>query len=203
MALSSAGMSFGAGKHALLYCALVCGLSSTMIIQKLLKDKMELDSQEGRTTLGILIFQDLWAVVILAIQPNISNPEVYGMIEIFSMIAVLMAVSYLYAKFGMPAVFLKASASVELMLVMALSWCFFIGCFAILPFLGLTLEVAALIAGAVLATFPYSAEFNDKTKYLRDFFVTLFFVAMGMQIPTPSPEPILKAVIICMVVLSV
>jgi len=88
------------------------------------------------------------------------------------------------------------------MLILSCSWCFFIGCFAILPFIGLSLELAALIAGAVLATFPYSAEFNGKMKYLRDFFVTLFFVGMGMQIPVPTAEPILKAIVIVLVVLA-
>merc|ERR1719191_157621 len=197
------GDFFGAGKFSTLYVALVCGISSTMIVAKALGEKMELDSKPGRLTIGILIFQDVWAIIVLAIQPNLANPEIVGILKTFGFCGILMLFAYLYAKFVMPAVFLKASGSVELMLVMAISWCFFIGCFAILPFMGLSLELASLIAGAVLATFPYSAEFNGKIKYLRDFFVTLFFVAMGMQIPTPSPEPILKAVIICMVVLSV
>merc|ERR1719321_2243311 len=91
------------------------------------------------------------------------------------------------------------------MLGMALGWCFFIGCFALLPFMGLSLELASLISGAVLATFPYTAEFNGKIKYLRDFFVTLFFVAMGMQIPDPihSVEAIAKACIVVVVVLLI
>jgi len=59
-----------------------------------------------------------------------------------------------------------------------------------------------LIAGAVLATFPYSAEFNGKLKYLRDFFVTLFFVAMGMQIPVPTAAAVGKAFIIVLIVLG-
>merc|ERR1719222_848776 len=102
----------------------------------------------------------------------------------------------------MPAVFMISSKSVELMLIVALAWCFFMCCFATLPFIGLSMELAALISGVALATFPYSAEFNGKIKYIRDFFITLFFVGLGMQIPTPEPVVILKALMIAAIVLA-
>ena len=54
----------------------------------------------------------------------------------------------------------KKPAGVELMLVLSLSWCFFMGVTAQLPWVGVGMELAALIAGVALATFPYSAEFN-------------------------------------------
>ena len=54
-----------------------------------------------------------------------------------------------------------------------------------------------------LATFPYSAEFNGKIKYIRDFFITLVFVGLGMQIPTPEIVVILKACVVVVVVLSI
>lgn len=54
------------------------------------------------------------------------------------------------------------------------------------------MELASLIAGVALATFPYSAEFNGKIKYIRDFFITLFFAgrrrgARRAAIGTPFP----------------
>ena len=127
-----------------------------------------------------------------------------------------------YAKFVMPAVLffasrpvtgqsslesfiffhlLNGSRSVELMLVLSLSWCFFMGVTAHLPWVGVGMELAALIAGVALATFPYSAEFNGKIKYIRDFFITLFFAALGMQIPVPSVKPIATAMLIAIFVL--
>ena len=61
--------------------------------------------------------------------------------------------------------------------------------------------LASLIAGVALATFPYSVEFNGKIKNIRDFFITLFFVSLGMQIPVPTAEAILMGVLIAAVVL--
>merc|ERR1719163_2269943 len=112
------------------------------------------------------------------------------------MIALLIGVSLAYAKFVMPAVFMVSSKSVELMLIVALAWCFFMCCFATLPFIGVSMELAALISGVALATFPYSAEFNGKIKYIRDFFITLFFVGLGMQIPPLEPGPIATALVL-------
>merc|ERR1719188_903749 len=119
------------------------------------------------------------------------------------MMVVLILVAVAYAKFVMPAVFLFASRSIELMLIIALAWCFFMCCLATLPFIGLSMELAALISGVALATFPYSAEFNGKIKYIRDFFITLFFVGLGMQIPLPSVSAIGKAALVAVVVLLV
>merc|ERR1712190_238352 len=102
----------------------------------------------------------------------------------------------------MGAVLYHTSRNLEMMLVMCLAWCFFICCVAILPYINLSMELASLIAGVALATFPYSAEFNGKIKYIRDFFITLFFAGLGMQIPPPAPTEILKAVIVAVVVLS-
>ena len=49
-------------------------LSSTMIVVKLLYDKHELMTLPGRITLGILVFQDIWAILVLAVQPTLLDP---------------------------------------------------------------------------------------------------------------------------------
>jgi len=201
MGLQAMGLNFGQGDYAALYCGLACAISSTMIVCKTLAEMNDTSSPPGRLTIGILIFQDIWAIIVLAIQPNMSNPEVTGILKTFAFIVALIVVATLYAKFVMPAVLFFASKSLELMLVLSLTWCFFICCIAVMPFVGLGMELAALIAGVALATFPYSTEFNGKIKHIRDFFITLFFVSLGMQIPAPTLEAILMACLIAAVVL--
>merc|ERR1740123_543346 len=173
-----------------------------MIVAKLLGEKMELDSKPGRLTVGILIFQDIWAIVVLAIQPNLANPEIFGILRTFFMIFVLIMIALAYAKFVMPALLYHTSGNLELMLVLSLAWCFFICCTAVLPFIGLSMELASLIAGVSLASFPYSAEFNGKIKYIRDFFITLFFVGLGMQIPIPTLGAVLKGALVAFIVMA-
>jgi Kef-type K+ transport system membrane component KefB len=201
--LNFAGLDFGSGQYAVLYVAFCSGISSTMIVVKLLSEKMETDTTAGRLTIGILIFQDIWAIVMLAIQPNMANPEIMGLLKTFGFMGLLITVAFTYSKYVLPAVFFRASSSPELMLILALAWCFFICAVAILSFVGLSMELAALIAGVSMATFPYNAELNGKVKYIRDYFITLYFVALGMQIPMPTISAVGTAFVVCAVVLAV
>merc|ERR1719440_1961572 len=119
------------------------------------------------------------------------------------MIVLLVVVAMMYAKWVMPLVFRNAHQNFEMMLVISLCWCFFLCCFATLPNIGLSMELASLVSGVALAAYPYSGEFNGKIKYIRDFFITIFFCSLGMQIPPPRPEPILTAMLIAFIVLCV
>jgi voltage-gated potassium channel Kch len=81
----------------------------------------------------------------------------------------------------------------ELMLVLSLGWCFLVGIIAAHPRVGLSMEMGALIAGVALATFPYNLDVNAKVLNIRDFFITLFFVSLGMRIPAPATDVLLAA----------
>jgi len=203
MVFNKMGVSFGEGEYATMYMAGCCGISSTMIVVKLLSQKMETDTAAGRLTIGILIFQDMWAIIIMAIQPNLANPEILGILKTFGMMFALLVIAFSYSKYVLPAIFQAASSSLELLLILAMAWCFFICCIAILPFFDLSMELAALIAGVAMATFPYSGELNGKIKYIRDYFITLYFVSLGMQIPTPDAASILTALLCCATVLII
>src|SRR5690349_11241059 len=69
------GARVGGGDYSLLYLAACMSLSSTLVVVKILNDRMELDTLPGRITLGVLVIQDLWAVGMLAVQPNVLNPN--------------------------------------------------------------------------------------------------------------------------------
>jgi voltage-gated potassium channel Kch len=59
--------------------------------------------------------------------------------------------------------------------------------------IGLSQEMGALIAGVSISTFPYSIHVTAKTLPLRDFFLTLFFVSLGMAIIAPETSVILAS----------
>jgi len=168
-ALIAAGINFGEGEFTTLYLSGCCGISSTMIVVKLLSQKMETDTAAGRLTIGILIFQDMWCIIMMAIQPNLADPEFTGIVKTFGMMFALLCIAFAYSKYVLPAVFQAASNSLELLLILAMAWCFFVCCIAILPFFNLSMALAALIAGTSMATFPYSTELNGKIKYSRFF----------------------------------
>jgi len=178
------GVRNTSGDYSLLYLAACMSLSSTLVVVKLLYDKFELDTLPGRITLGVLVIQDLWAVGMLAVQPNLSNPNFFPLA--FSLLkgALLVVGALNISKYILPHLFRAVAKAPELVLVSALAWCFFLA--GVAQAIGLSREMGALIAGVSLSTFPYNLDVMAKAVSIRDFFVTLFFVALGMQIPVPS-----------------
>ena len=181
------GIKVIGGRYDLLYLAACLALSSTTIVVKLLYEKFELDTLAGRLTLGVLIFQDLWAIVLLGLQPNLADPKVLVILWSFAKGAFLVSLSLLISKYILGYIFHRIAKLPELVLVASLGWCFFVAGLA--DHLGLSLEMGALIAGVAVSTFPYNLDIIGKIINIRDFFITLFFVALGMVIPNPLHNP--------------
>jgi Kef-type K+ transport system membrane component KefB len=178
------GIRNTSGNYALIYLAACMSLSSTLVVVKLLNDKYELDTLPGRITLGVLVIQDMWAVAMLAVQPNLLNPNLLPLAFSLWRGALLVVGGFAISKYILPHLFRAVAKAPELVLVSALAWCFFLAGAA--SWIGLSREMGALIAGVSLSTFPYNLDVMAKAVSLRDFFVTLFFVALGMQIQIPS-----------------
>jgi Kef-type K+ transport system membrane component KefB len=179
------GFGLGGGHWDALYLGIAGALSSTVIIVKVLYEKQELDTLTGRITLGVLVLQDLAAILFLAVQPNLENLAASVLLLSLVRVVLLVAVALVVSRFLLPVIFRRVARSPELVQVGALAWCFLIGELA--ARLHLSREMGALIAGVALSTFPYALDVTAKVTSLRDFFLTLFFVGLGMQIPFPTP----------------
>lgn len=196
------GAAFDA--YVALYAGLACAFSSTLLVVKVLHDRLQIDTVDGRLCIGLLIFQDIWAIVVLALQPNLQNFDLAPVIGTFLGVAIVIGLAWAATRYVLPAAFRVVAKSPELVVTLALGWCFGLGMFAgrLGPWadaLGLPLhpsvsmELGALVAGASIATFPYAHEVVAKVGNLRDFFITLFFVALGMSIPVPESIDVLLA----------
>jgi Kef-type K+ transport system membrane component KefB len=178
------GMPIGGPRWDALYFAAAAALSSTVIIVKLLYDKRELDTLPGRITLGILVLQDVFVILFIAVQPSLDNLRPEVAVLSVARVAALLAAALLLSRFVLPHLFHRVARLPELVVVGALAWCFLVGEIAVL--LNLSREMGALVAGVALSTFPYALDVTAKVTGLRDFFITLFFVALGMMIPVPT-----------------
>jgi Kef-type K+ transport system membrane component KefB/voltage-gated potassium channel Kch len=179
------------GQFDRLYLAFASALSSTLIVVKLLSDKFELSTFGGRVTLGVLIFQDLYAIAFLAIQPNLQNLQALLLLRSLVAGVGLVGGAWLMARFVLPAYFRVIAKSSELVVVSAMAWCFLVA--GVAGWAGLSKEMGALIAGVVIASYPYGTEVISRVGGVRDFFLTLFFVALGLKIPEPSVTAVLAA----------
>jgi Kef-type K+ transport system membrane component KefB len=167
-----------------LYLGVAAAMSSTVIIVKILYDKRELETLAGRVTLGVLVLQDIATILFLAIQPSLKTPAFGPLAHALGNVILLLAVAFLASRYVLPPLFRSIARQPELVLVGALAWCLALAGFA--KWLGLSDAMGALIAGVMVSTFPYTLDVVAKLTNIRDFFVTLFFVGLGMGIPVPT-----------------
>jgi len=207
--LGVGGTLLSESPYAALYLGVVIAGSSTLLVVKLFQEHFELDTVPGRLALGMLIFQDIWVIVAILIQPNLQNPEISLIAMSFLGILLLSLLTVIIALSVVGRAFTWIAKTPEMTLLGALAWCF------IVVFIGINLDnmfmatygknfhmsvgsgMAALIAGASIANLPSSTEIITKVATVKDFFITLFFVALGISIPMPeSINVIIVAVVL-------
>ncbi len=194
------GYSLTGGRIDALYLALFCALSSTAIVVKLLYDKFELDTLPGRLTLGILIFQDLWAILILALQPHFLDPKMSLIALALAKGVLLLACGFALSRFGLRWVFSRIAKTPEMVVAVSIAWCALMA--GLGSAIGMSMEMGALIAGVAISSFPYGVHVTAKVLPLRDFFLTLFFLSIGMKIPFPDATILLMALAMVLFVLA-
>ncbi|MBU0662593.1 cation:proton antiporter, partial [Candidatus Micrarchaeota archaeon] len=179
-----------------LYIAIALTFSSTIIIVKLLSDKKELNSLYGKISIGFLLVQDFVAIIALVLVSSFSfstdltsqlSQFVFGMVVLFLLF-------YIASRFLAKRVFDSLSRNQELLFLGAISWCFAFAAVAI--FLGFSKEIGAFLAGVSIASLPYTYEVLGKLKYLRDFFIVLFFVVLGSNLVFAASDIIFAPAII-------
>ena len=174
-------------------------MSSTAIVVKILYDKFEADTIAGRITLGILIIQDIWAIMILTLQPNFSNPDIISVVIAIVKATLLLVAGFLISKYILRYMFESVLGSPEMVVLISIGWCSLVASGA--GVLGLSKEMGALVAGISISSFPYSIHVTAKTLPLRDFFLTLFFISLGMKMVVPDPAMVLMGVVIVLFII--
>ncbi len=171
-------LGFGIIESAII--GLIISFSSTMIVIKLLSDKNELDSLHGKMMLGILIMQDILAVLALSFVTSLNNlsASVFGMIVLKGL--ALVAAAYILVRFILPSILKFFETSTELLFIGALTLCFILSGLA--GYLGYSYAIGAFIAGVALTYTQYNLEIASRIRPLRDFFAVIFFVTLGMTV---------------------
>ncbi len=170
----------GSETHSAIYLAIAMTFSSTIIIMKMLNDKKDTETIYGRYTIGLMLVQDLIAVVLVIVLGFMGGNHLSGLeTSIILILKLVLAVLVLYflSKYFLPWVLDKIAGSSELLFLFTLTWCFAIA--SGLYLLGFSLEIGAVISGMVLSSSPYQLEISSRIKPLRDFFLILFFIVLG------------------------
>lgn len=186
----------GFDKTTSIYIAVALAFSSTIIILKLLTDKKELNKLYGKISIGFLLVQDIIATIALVIASasGEGNISLQSLVPLALKGFLLFTLVFLISAYLLKYLTTFLSKSRELLFLCTLAWGF--GVAAIFYKMGFSVEVGALLAGAALATMPYAQDVGSRLRPLRDFFLIIFFIALGTRIDVSNLQPILFASII-------
>ena len=156
-----------------------CMFSSTIIGLKLLPTTVLHHRHTGEVIVSVLLLQDMIAIIVLLGFQALST-EQSAMVELAKLIVFLPAlvgVSWLLKEFVLLKLFFKFDRIQEYVFLLALAWC--LGIAELAYFIGFSHETGAFIAGITIATSPIALFISESLKPLRDFFLVLFFFALG------------------------
>lgn len=176
--------------------------SSTIIVVKVLSDKKGQSRLYGQLAIGILLLDDIVATLALlfvSAQASGSGISDFGLLVVKGLgIASLLT---MVGALVMPRLTKFFASSQELLFLFSLAWTF--GVASAFYWAGFSIEVGALFAGVALAHLPYAQEMGTRLKPLRDFFIILFFVGLGVHLGLDRIGPaIVPALVISAIVMT-
>jgi len=178
-----------------IYVAIAFTLSSTIIVMKLLSDKNELETLHGKIAMGILIIQDLVALVALLVVSSLKEGGSIGarILETAGAGILIVAILIVFSIYVLPRLLTFVASTQELLFLFSIGWVFLVAIlFGLAKF---SVEIGALLAGVALSMSPYKYEMSAKVKPLRDFFILIFFILLGSQISFSDVRGHIPAVI--------
>jgi CPA2 family monovalent cation:H+ antiporter-2 len=170
-------------------------LSSTAIVLRVLGERREIDAPHGRFIVGVLIFQDLCVVPMVLLVPLLAQGGTavelgasIGLAALKSVMVVLLVLAA--ARWVVPSVlaWVDASRSRELFLLAVLTLC--IGTAWLTSLTGLSLALGAFLGGVAVSDTTYGQRALGDILPLRDAFVSIFFVSLGMLL---DPEVFVRS----------
>ena len=166
-----------------LFWGFLIATSSTALVLKLLVDRQELESTHGRTILGILLFQDLCVVPMMAVIPALAAPATTIALAILLALGralVLMALVLLVAHYAFPLLWrhIVLLRNKEIFLLATIF--FSLGTAWVSGALGLSVALGAFLAGMALSESQYAHQMISEILPFRDSFGSLFFISIGM-----------------------
>jgi len=172
-ALATAGISVFAGLD-FAVCALLAfamSFSSTVFAIKILEEKGESDSRHGRISIGILVIQDLLAVIFMTLSAG-KAPSAWA----FALIGLVVLKPFLFW-------LLDRSGHGELLVL--LGWLLPLAGAGIFSSVGLKPDLGVLVFGIMLSTHPKAGELSKALLSFKDLFLVGFFLTIGLAgVPT-------------------
>ena len=153
--------------------------SSTIIGLKLIPTTVLHHQHTGEVIISVLLLQDIVAIFLLLVLEGSANAD-FGWIAMSKPVLafpLMVGLAYVLEKYVFTRLIMKFDRIHEYIFLLALGWC--LGIAEAAEMLGLSYEIGAFIAGVTIARSPIALFIAENLKPLRDFFLIIFFVALG------------------------
>jgi Kef-type K+ transport system membrane component KefB len=180
-----------------LFISVAISFSSTIIVSKLLADKKDSEAYYGRYVTGMLVLQDIIAILILIFLNTVGLQGVDWQSAIVNTVAkgcLLVGAVFIMSRYLLPLIMDRIARSGELLFIFTVAWCF--GVASLVYWAGFNIEIGAIIAGISLGASVYQPEIASRLKPLRDFFIVLFFILLGSELQVGDLGLVIKPAII-------
>lgn len=176
------GLLFGFSQIEAVVLGMALMFSSTIIGIKLLPTTVLHHRHTGEMMVALLLLQDFLAIACLLVLLSGADGGVnFKSLGVALLALPLIAIgAVLFVRYILLRLFIKFDRFHEYVFLLAIGWC--LGLAELAAFCGLSAEIGAFIAGISLATSPISQYIALNLKPLRDFFLILFFFALGAQL---------------------
>ena len=157
--------------------------SSSALILKILKDRDDEASPQGRISIGVILFQDMMVVPMMLLIPFLagdSGPDAWMIIWKLVKSILIIVVILVAARYVIPRVLERlVNMNMRDVLVIA-SVVITMGIAGITESLGLSLAIGAFLAGLALSDTDFTHQIISDISPFRDVFLSVFFVSFGM-----------------------
>jgi len=184
-ALAAVGMLLGLAPAAAIVAGLGLSLSSTAFALQMLAEKNQLASDHGQASFGILLFQDLAVIPMLAILPLLGDGErgAFSWQPALAAVGVLGAV-VLGGRYVLRPVFRWVASTHSQEIFTATALLVVTGTALLVNRVGLSMALGAFLAGVLLADSEYRHELEADLEPFKGLLLGLFFIAVGMSVHT-------------------
>jgi Kef-type K+ transport system membrane component KefB len=153
--------------------------SSTIIGLKLLPTTALHHRHVGEIIISVLLLQDIIAILILLLLEGLRRDalDLTDTLLLIGSLPALAGFAFLFERYVLVRIIQRFDTIQEFVFLVAIGWC--LGIAQLGHAMGLSYEMGAFIAGVALATSPIATFIAESLKPLRDFFLIMFFFALG------------------------
>ena len=165
-----------------LFLAAALSISSTAIIVKVLEESGKIKKESSILILGILIVEDVIAVILIASLESIAlvgNVSIEGVITVVVVAVILIVGTFTVGIRTIPKLVDKVASAEnrEILLLSVLGVCF--GYALLANIVGLSVAIGAFLAGVLIAESKSAEVSKILSSPIKDMFVAIFFVSVG------------------------